>query len=374
MKKRVFCLVLAVILLFNLSTSAFAARSDVSIVIDNERVQFTNDSGKPFVDENGRTQVPVRIVMEQYGCTVEWDSGNNAAVITKGNTTVMVPIGKAHITVNGNIVPIDTAALIRNGRTYLPIRAVLEAFGADVNWDNGTVSVTSPASGEFENIYIDKDGSLIFELANGNKINAGYVSVGKDGRDGTDGISVTDAYVDGSGNLMITLSNGRTINAGNVGAGGSMSGLTFADYSVGTKFYVTHPVDSYEIPVKVKDIYYTVKIDSIYYELTAKRNSTDPDAWYYMDLATYFLPYEITMYINGSTDVDLVGKRVSVVLSDTENNQWAYNAEVCSDGSFKIASIQGDLENFVTSSTFSWYVPKTLILHKVGIGGLSITP
>jgi len=35
----------------------------------------------------------------------------------------------------------DTAALIRNGRTYLPIRVVMEAFGMEVTWDSATSSV-----------------------------------------------------------------------------------------------------------------------------------------------------------------------------------------------------------------------------------------
>lgn len=39
----------------------------------------------------------------------------------------------------------DTAALIQDGRTYLPIRVVLESFGAKVQWngDTNTVVVTS---------------------------------------------------------------------------------------------------------------------------------------------------------------------------------------------------------------------------------------
>ena len=72
-----------------------------------------------------------------------WNSADNAAVITKDGTTLVVPVGQPYILVNGRTVAMDTAALIQDGRTYLPIRAVLEAFGASVIWDNGTVSVAS---------------------------------------------------------------------------------------------------------------------------------------------------------------------------------------------------------------------------------------
>lgn len=143
MKKRVLCVLLTLALLLAPATHVFAAQSEVAVVIDNQPVSFTSDSGWPFVDANGRTQVPLRVVMEQYGCQVAWNSTDNAAVITKGGTTVVVPVGQPYILVNGRTVAMDTAALIQDGRTYLPIRAVLEAFGASVVWDNGTVSVAS---------------------------------------------------------------------------------------------------------------------------------------------------------------------------------------------------------------------------------------
>lgn len=72
--KKLLVLVISAMLLLSLSASALAAQNDISIVIDNQKVQFTDDSGQPFLDANGRTQVPLRVVMEQYGCDVEWDS------------------------------------------------------------------------------------------------------------------------------------------------------------------------------------------------------------------------------------------------------------------------------------------------------------
>lgn len=375
MKKRLLCMVLAVVMLFSLSMSAFAAQSDVSIEIDGNAVQFTESSGEPFVDENGRTQVPLRVVMEQYGCKVEWDGANNAAVISKGDTTVIVPIGQSYILVNGKTVSMDTAALIQNGRTYLPIRAVLEAFGAEVEWDNGKVSVTSPASGEFENIYIDEDGNLIFELANGNTINAGSVSNGKDGEDGrdgsdgADGVSVVDAYVNGSGDLMIVLSSGRTINAGNVGVGGNMSGLTFADYSVGTKFYLTQPTGAFSVTVNVGNVPYVVEIDSVYYRLNKKFDYNDTDAWVYKDGSTTFCPYKVAMYIDGKTDTALAGSFVTIVFSSSDDGaDWSYKARIDNDGSFSIMYGHG------SNGRTPWYAPKTLFLRSVSVSGSSSNP
>lgn len=115
----------------------------VGVTINGNAVQFTQNSGAPFIDDAWRTQVPLRQTMETYGCEVDWDGVNRIAIVKKDNTTVYVPIGKKEIYINEatNIVPIDTQAQIIDSRTYLPIRAVLEAFGAEVSWDATTYTV-----------------------------------------------------------------------------------------------------------------------------------------------------------------------------------------------------------------------------------------
>lgn len=369
MKKRVLCALLALMMLLSLATGVFAAQQELSVVIDGETVAFTADSGVPFVDENGRTQVPLRAVMEQYGCSVTWDAVNQAAVLTKDGTTVVVPVGKSYITVNGARVATDTAAQVKNGRTYLPIRAVLEAFGAEVTWENGKVGVSSSAASAsgagFENISVDKDGNLIFTLANGTKINAGQVGKsgknGRDGDDGRDGVSVTDAYVDASGSLMIALSSGRVINAGNVGAGGSMSGLTFADYPVGTKFYLTQPTGAFNVTVKVGGTSYTVKFESVYYELTGKYSASEAKAWVYADGKTTYKPYDVSVHIKGSTDAALAGRKLTVSFDSMDSNSWGYTATVGADGSFSVTTTQGE------NGTTPWNEPKTLMLRSVTV-------
>lgn len=366
-KKRALSIALVLAMLLSLSVTAFAAQNDISIELDGKKVAFTSESGKPFVDVNGRTQVPLRVVMEQYGCDVKWDSMSSTAIITKGSTTVTVPIGKSYITVNGKNVPMDTSALVQDGHTYLPIRAVLEAFGANVKWDNSKVSVTSASAGGFDNIYVDDDGDLIFELANGSKINAGSVSSGKDGKDGKDGkngVSVTDAYVNANGDLMIALSSGRTINAGNVGTGGSLSGLTFADYDVGTKFYLVQPTGSFTVPVVSNGAEYEVTFDKVYYELTADYTG-ESEAWICTENNTVYAPYRATMHIEGSTDSALAGCKLSVsfLVANGAATAWGYTAEITDDGSFSASVTQGE------NGTTSWSAPKNLVLNKVTLSG-----
>ena len=127
-----------------ISTTLNSAAS-TGIVIDGIGVVFTQSSGLPFIDSSNRTQVPLRATMEQFGATVEWDSKSQTAIVKKDGTTVKVPIGKYYIYKNDLSIANDTAAIIKDNRTYLPIRAVLEAFEAEVDWDNvnSTVVVSS---------------------------------------------------------------------------------------------------------------------------------------------------------------------------------------------------------------------------------------
>ncbi len=129
-------------------TSAIG-ESDIKVKIDGETVVFQSGYGEPFIDVNNRTLVPVRGALEAFGAMVSWDEANSMVIVEKDRTMVKVPVGKASIIVNGVSVMNDTAAVIKDERTYLPIRAVFEAFGAGVSWDdsNRSVVVNSDGSG-----------------------------------------------------------------------------------------------------------------------------------------------------------------------------------------------------------------------------------
>lgn len=126
--------------------------SDLGVAIDGQAVAFQRGYGEPFIDENSRTLVPLRGVMEAFGAEVSWDNDTSTASVLKNGTTVQVPIGQAYILVNGVSVANDTSAVIKDERTYLPIRAVLEAFGADVSWDNTNRTVAVRTNGAVSEI------------------------------------------------------------------------------------------------------------------------------------------------------------------------------------------------------------------------------
>lgn len=149
MKKNIFIMSLIMILI--LSCITVYGQSKISIKIDTDNVEFTQSSGEPFIDDAGRTLVPVSVVLQKYGAKVDWNNDTREAIITKDNTTVKIKIGEKYILKNNEKIEIDTFSRIVSDRTYLPIRAVIEAFGSEVQWDkyaNTVVINTVPVDAE----------------------------------------------------------------------------------------------------------------------------------------------------------------------------------------------------------------------------------
>ena len=100
----------------------------------------------PAIIENGRTLVPLRAIFEAMGAQVDWNDSTRTVVATKPGTRVILALGSIAPTVNGKTWNLDVPAIIKNNRTLAPLRFVGEAFGGKVSWDDAskTVHITSP--------------------------------------------------------------------------------------------------------------------------------------------------------------------------------------------------------------------------------------
>ena len=205
--KRICSLITFILIMAACTALGFAA--NININIDGADVHFNDSSGEPFIDGADRTQVPLRITMESCGCNVSWNDSTRSALVEKNGTKVEVPVGQSFIIVNGKTVANDTAAMIKDGRTYLPIRAVLEAFGAEVGWNGSTQTVTvklngsqsgSPAESVLTVHFIDVgQGDAVF-------IDYGKTEILVDAGNNKDGAAVTSyikPYVDNTLDYII---------------------------------------------------------------------------------------------------------------------------------------------------------------------------
>lgn len=219
---------------------ANASAKTVSVTLNGTPIAYDSNYGYPFLDNVGRTQVPFRLTLEQFGCSVSWDKKTSTAIAQKEGTTVKVPLGQYYIVANGKKVPTDTCAVLVGGRTYLPIRAVLEAFGASVSWDNVNqcvVVTTGLAPVRVHFIDVGQGDAALIDcgtievLIDGGDNNAGpkvcsYLAPYVDGK--LDYIIATHPHADHVGGLDTVL---KTYDVGEViDSGRTATSATYKDY------------------------------------------------------------------------------------------------------------------------------------------------
>lgn len=139
MKRIVTSIVIALAVVFCLTLPTLAG-SSINMVVNGKKI--TSNDAPPFIDENGRTQVPVRFVSEALGAKVDWETSTRTVTVTYKSNIIKFVIGvKEYVSSTGKN-KMDTSPVIRNGRTFVPIRYVGEALGAKVDWNSETSTVT----------------------------------------------------------------------------------------------------------------------------------------------------------------------------------------------------------------------------------------
>lgn len=96
----------------------------------NNDVVTVEDSA-PYVAKD-RTFVPFRALGEAIGAEVVWDNDARTVTYTLGKTEIVMTIGETSYTVNGEEKTMDVAPEITGDRTYVPVRFVGEALGFKV--------------------------------------------------------------------------------------------------------------------------------------------------------------------------------------------------------------------------------------------------
>jgi hypothetical protein len=90
---------------------------------------------------NGKAFLPVRPVSEAFGAAVVWDDEQRSATISLENSTVVCSIDDPIAYADGEPVSIDAVPVLLAGRTFVPLRFVAETIGMQVDWDDGTKTI-----------------------------------------------------------------------------------------------------------------------------------------------------------------------------------------------------------------------------------------
>jgi lactocepin len=105
-----------------------------------------SEGSRPVI-KNGRTLLPVRVLIESLGGSVSWNADTRQVGIELNGHSILLTIDSNCALVDGIKTKIDPSNLevvpvIINGRTYLPVRFIAENLGAMVDWDPATETVT----------------------------------------------------------------------------------------------------------------------------------------------------------------------------------------------------------------------------------------
>ena len=119
------------------SINAYAAEGDISVTLNGEAIALRQ---APVI-ENGRTLVPVREVCEAMNLTVDWNPKYQEILVSNGEKYVKLEIDYHTIDINGSLEYLEAAPALINDITCMPIRAVVEPFGAMVDWDKDARAV-----------------------------------------------------------------------------------------------------------------------------------------------------------------------------------------------------------------------------------------
>lgn len=123
-----------------LSTTASAAIVDFQIdeatyqILDGETVTEKTLESAPFVNDQWRTMVPIRSISEAFGAEIGWEGSRQEVAIRQNGTEILLYINSTSALVNGAEITLDSAPVIIEGRTFVPLRFVSEVLSYNVNY------------------------------------------------------------------------------------------------------------------------------------------------------------------------------------------------------------------------------------------------
>ncbi|ACA59259.1 copper amine oxidase domain protein [Candidatus Desulforudis audaxviator MP104C] len=121
---------------------AGAGSPEIIVLLDGLPVHF--DVPPQII--NGRTLVPFRLIAEALNISVSWDGTTRTVSASEGGKQVILQIDNNTGIVNGSAIILDTAPVIIDSRTLIPLRFFSETFGCRVEWagETRTIKIASP--------------------------------------------------------------------------------------------------------------------------------------------------------------------------------------------------------------------------------------
>ncbi len=110
----------------------------VSLLFVQPRFALAATDNYTGIFHNGSSTVPVRGVFQSMGADVQWEPSAQKITIKKNELSASLQVNNKKAYVNGNEKTLEFAPFVQNGITYLPLRFISEAIGAEVKWEQSS--------------------------------------------------------------------------------------------------------------------------------------------------------------------------------------------------------------------------------------------
>lgn len=152
-------ILLLLLILSSFIFSGYKIQKPIKIYINGQLIE----SDQPPLLIDNRTFVPIRVIAEDLGATVNYNKEDRIVTIRRDKTNILLTIGDDIARISSDVETrpaiLDAPAFLRNDRTYLPLRSISELFGMEVNWDGGKRAVYIKENSYLPE-YINRDNAL----------------------------------------------------------------------------------------------------------------------------------------------------------------------------------------------------------------------
>lgn len=147
------------------SSKTIVGSPDIEVLVKGRKINF--QGGNPMM-ESGRVLVPFRSIGEALDADIDF-SGKKVS-FKEGNKTIQLTLGSNVAIVDGKQIKLDAKVVSKKGRTYVPLRFIIENLGEDAQWDNagnwvwiGEKKIPTPEEIGIKNEKLDKYSEMIGE-------------------------------------------------------------------------------------------------------------------------------------------------------------------------------------------------------------------
>jgi hypothetical protein len=112
-----------------------------SMQVNEATVEIDPGRGTAPMLLDGRTVVPIRAVVETVGGSVDWDDTEQKITLTANGRRVEMWLDQNDILADGESHTIDVAPTTINDRTMVPVRFVAENIDCQIEWIGSTQEV-----------------------------------------------------------------------------------------------------------------------------------------------------------------------------------------------------------------------------------------